>query len=54
MDESFFANVGKWGIGGVFRDFKEKVLLQFGKEVDVDLTVHGFKLSYWLFERGFW
>lgn len=40
VNDSYFGSSGKGGIGGVFRDLDGKVLLQFGKEVLVDSTVH--------------
>lgn len=40
VDDFFLGISGKGCIGGVFRDFEGKVLLQFGKEVQVDSTIH--------------
>lgn len=40
VDGSYLGGSSKRNIGGVFRDPDENVLLQFGKEVQVDSTVH--------------
>lgn len=39
VDESFLEWSGKGGIGGSFRDSCNKVLIQFGKEVNVESVV---------------
>lgn len=46
LDESFLGSSGRGGIVRVFRDSKSKVLLQFGKEVRVDSTVHAEILAF--------
>lgn len=40
VDDSFLGNSNRWGIKGVFRDLKGNVILQFGKEVSVQLAIH--------------
>lgn len=40
MDVLFLGSSGKGGVGGVFRDSEGKVLVQFGKEAQVDSIVH--------------
>lgn len=40
VDGSFLATVDNGGIGGVFWKFGGKILVQFDKEVEVELIVH--------------
>lgn len=40
VDDSYLTSSCKGGIGGVFRDARESIILQFGKEVIVDMAVH--------------
>lgn len=40
MDVLFLGGLGRWGIGGVFRDSNGKVLLQYSKKMSVKSAVH--------------
>lgn len=43
VDGSF---LGEFGRGGIFRDSKDRILVQFGREVEVDLVVHAEVLAF--------
>lgn len=47
VDDSLLGILGRRGKGGVFRDTEGSVILQLGKEVEVDLVVHAEVLALW-------
>lgn len=49
MDGAFLGSSGRWGIVGVFRNSEGKVMLQFRKEVKVELAVH---TKFLVFRKG--
>lgn len=40
VDGSFLGSSGRWGVRGLIRDSKGNILIQFRKEVNMDLVVH--------------
>lgn len=45
MDNSFLENSGKRGIGGIFRNYEGRLIIQFGKKATVNSAVHAKVLS---------